>query len=133
MRRAALGYVCAQREELTAELASLPVEPGRKAPSTLVDELLGALDGGGECGPWLDEVDAALRRSGDALGLFGRAGAEWGQRNLRLAGGSRSAPPPVDEVVYLCPVGRCSRHAFAGGDGVPRCALVGGPMREDRL
>jgi hypothetical protein len=130
--RAALAYVCAYRDELAAELAPLPAAPDGRLPSTLVDGLLVALGAAGDYGSWLDAMDEALRRSADALGLYGRVGSEQGSRELRLAGGSSALPPTADETVYLCPAGYCSRFAFAEG-GAPRCVVAGQPMREDRL
>jgi hypothetical protein len=137
--RAAVSYVCAHLQELRRDLAS--IEPGAdQGPVVaLVDGFLEAFAAGEDCVPWLDRIDAVLLRANDALGLYGRSDPGSGRRGVPLAGVGGALPPAQDEIVFLCPVDRCSRFALAeSGSGskpgpAPDCRLSGRPLREARL
>lgn len=134
--RAGLGYVCTHRAELREDLAAAPPPlPGTAAAGRpgLLFELAAAFAAGRDCGPLLDAIDEALKTSGDALGLYGRATAPGPRTYFEPPGLPGPVPRTADETVYLCPVARCSGYVWPAPDARPSCSLTGRPMRADRL
>lgn len=120
-RADALAHVCAHLEEIREDLREGP--GGSDAP---LERLLSRLRDGGEVTECLEALHAALQAGGDALGVHRSAA-----RGLEAAGIRRDVPV---EVLYLCPSGRCSRHAWPDRTGeVPVCAVDGRPLRDERL
>lgn len=132
--RAALAYACGHEDELREDLSSCPPGPGVPDPAALVDALADAFAAGQPCGPQLDAIHAALQAGADALGIYGRIKLQHTRGGIRPPGVGALQPPPDQETVYLCPVRRCSRHAWPSpGETAPPCAFSGQLMREDRL
>lgn len=142
--RAAVSYVCTHLQELRRDLASIAPSTDQGPAVALVDGFLEAFAADEACVPWLDRIDAALLRANDALGLYGRSDPP-GRRGVPLAGVGGALPPAQDEIVFLCPVDRCSRFALAesgsgsasgsgsGSEPTRDCRLSGRPLREARL
>lgn len=95
----------------------------------VLDRFLVAMRSGEDPAAMLEDLHAALQAAGDAFGIFG---------GLRGAGPA-SAPhgvgsPRPAEVLYLCPVRRCSRYWWPDSPGaLPVCGLAGEPLRPERL
>lgn len=121
--RAALAYVCEHLHELRRYVHDTEADPDAGEPQ-LLDELIDALATGRPVTPVLDAIDAALRRAGDALGLY------HGQRSVQLPG---IQPRMPGGTLYLCPSRQCDRSTWAQLGPVPRCAFSGRPLREERL
>src|SRR5438309_1497004 len=77
--RAALAYACEHLHELREHLHDASADPDA-GETRLLDELIDALAAGRPVTPLLDAIDVALRRAGDALGLYP------GQRSVQLPG-----------------------------------------------
>ncbi len=95
MARMTLAFVCSHEPEIRERLARLDKVP-------LLDELLNALRGDQDATDLLDQIHAALRRGGDALGLYGHS--QVGTRSLHASG---FGPYQRVDVVFPCPGGRC--------------------------
>ncbi|MEV5410336.1 hypothetical protein AB0K60_16045 [Thermopolyspora sp. NPDC052614] len=121
--RDALAYACDHLEELREDLGDDP------AGSALLDRLLSRIRGNGTIADVLDEIHAALQAAGDALGLYGRVPGHQGDRGIDLAG---LGSGPL-EIVYLCPIGRCSGHQTQAAGSPPRCGISGEELRRERL
>jgi hypothetical protein len=96
----------------------------RTGEPRLLDELSDALAAGRPITPVLDAIDAALRRAGDALGLYP------GQRSVQLPGIQPRLP---GGTLYLCPGRRCDRSMWAQPGAAPHCAFTGQALREEWL
>lgn len=113
--RDALAYVCAHADEIRAV-------PGAAGP-------LDRIRDGDEPAAELDRLHVALRRAGDAPGIYGAV-----ERGLFPAGVPRYAVPAAEDTVYLCPDATCSRYWLpSGADDPPRCGLHDRALRRSRL
>jgi hypothetical protein len=111
----ALAYVCAHADEIREV-------PGAAGP-------LDRIRAGDEPVAELDRLHVALRRAGDAPGVYGAI-----ERGLFPAGVPRHAIPATEDTVYLCPDGTCSRYWLPrGADEPPRCGLYERALRRNRL
>jgi len=119
-----LAYVCAHMDEISAVLAEdAPGGDGIKA----LERLRSALHGSGDISGPLADLHHALLRAGDALGVYGHV---RGVRGLSLAGFDQSEPI---EIVYRCPISRCSRVAPGPAVTPPRCGVAGEVLRREQL
>lgn len=111
-RRVADGtaYVCGHLDEIRADLVA---GGGGVAPLLRV---LDAVVQGHDVTAALDELHRALVAGGDTLGVYGNA-----MRNLHPLG---LGPEPL-EIVYRCPLGRCSARPWPQPAGALRCAIDG--------
>ncbi len=127
----ALARVCANAAEIR-HLLELAGEV------SALDRLVVAVREGGEVAGRLDELDLALRRAGDAVGISGGATSRGTARRHHYG-----RPPtgfgshrPV-EIVFLCPGRSCSREWRPDPDDEsqtrPRCELHDEPLRWERL
>jgi hypothetical protein len=96
----------------------------------VLDRFLEAVRAGGPTAAALDDLHAALQAAGDEVGIYsgtrGDTGAGPAPHGI---GPSRPA-----EVIYLCPVRRCSRYWWPDSPAPPPvCALAGEPLRAERL
>ncbi len=121
--RDALAYACGHLEELRADLGDDP------AGSAVLDRLLSRIRRNGKIVDVLDEIHASLQAAGDALGLYGRVPGRHGDRGIDLPGLDTG---PL-EIVYLCPIGRCSGHEPQAAGTPPRCGISGKELRRERL
>lgn len=120
----ALAYVCGRLDYLRAVL---PHDEGDDPPAlrALFDALRDAQD---LVGP-LEALHAGLLNAGDALGVWGHVRSGW--RSLSVPGVEENAP---FEVVYLCPLGRCSGRRPDRTTTFPvTCAITGRELRRERL
>jgi hypothetical protein len=117
----AIAYVC---ENIGPIRTTLAVDPeGMRR----FEELLAALRDGTDPVDLLEDVHRALRRAGDALGVFGRNRAG---SLTTLAGIDRDRHR---EPVLLCPrADPCARYAWPG-DAETMCDLTNAPLRRARL
>lgn len=115
--RNGLAYVCGHLDEIRASL--------QPDDSPLLRLLLDEVRDGREIADLLDALHLALQRGGDALGVYGH-----GVRGLSPAG---IEDRPL-EVVYLCPVGRCSGRRWADvAASSLRCTISGRDLIRERL
>jgi hypothetical protein len=123
-----LAVVCAHLEEIRADLRGGP--GGDAGP---VERVLSAVRDGSDPEAALTALHAVLQAGGDPLGLDGYGGPPGGLRGLPgLRAEGINAPHA--EWVYLCPTGRCPRHAWpAAAAPQPRCAIRGTELRLERL
>jgi hypothetical protein len=120
----ALAYVCGRLDYLRAVL---PHDEAGEPPAlrALLDALRDAQD---LAGP-LDALHAGLLRAGDALGVWGHVRSGW--RGLGVPGVEEDAPL---EVVYVCPLGRCSGRRPDRTTTFPvTCTITGQELRRERL
>jgi hypothetical protein len=119
-----LAYVCAHADEIRAALAEdASGAEGLQALGRLRSLLRGNRDISGP----LTDLHHALLRAGDALGVYGHV---RGARGWSLAGFNESEPL---EIVYRCPIGRCSRVVPGPALTPPRCEMVGEGLRRGQL
>lgn len=111
-----LAYVCRHLDQIRADLA------GDTSP---LERVLDAVADGLDLTTALDALHTALLAGGDAFGLYGNAA-----RTLRPPGVGRE---PL-EIVYLCPLGRCSvlRWPEAVG-GAQHCSISGRDRVREKL
>lgn len=124
----AVARVCAEEPQFRARLE-------RAGDTSPLDRLIAAVrDGGGEVAERVNELHAALRQGGDALGLFGPTRRGGSFRGVRPDG--LGAPRPV-EVAFLCPRGTCSRDwrpdPITPPSAPPICQVHAEPLRWTRL
>jgi hypothetical protein len=120
----ALAYVCGRLDYLRSVL---PRDEAGEPPvlRTLLNALADARD---LAGP-LQAVHTALLDAGDALGVWGHVRSGW--RDLNLPGVDETAP---FEVIYLCPLGRCSGRRPDKTTTFPvTCPITGQELRRERL
>jgi hypothetical protein len=119
-----LAYVCENIDQIRATLKRGPAGGRRQ-----LDHLLAALLDGSDPAGLLQAVHGALRRAGDALGVFVLT---RDPTMLRLTGIEADRPP---EPILLCPRTDhpCSRYALPGPAGVPVCHVTGGSLRRITL
>ncbi|MFF0490936.1 hypothetical protein ACFYTQ_18105 [Nocardia sp. NPDC004068] len=113
---AGLAYLCGHLADVRETLGEDGNEPLRR--------LLEVVRSGeaADVGPALDAVHSALRSAGDARGLYGN------QRGIGPVGVRHL------EVVYRCPLGRCTGRAAGEIDeDSPRCAVAGRELLRERL
>lgn len=93
-----------------------------------LDRVLAAVRAGGELPALLDELHAAVQAGGDALGIYGQT-RSVGPRPAGI-GGSRAA-----QVVFLCPVDKCSRAWWPDDSAAarPACQIHDQPLRWEFL
>jgi len=117
----ALAYVC-QRQRYLGEALG---DHGRGAEA--LDALKAALrqNSDQDLRPLLDDLDAAMKRAGDGLGIWDAL--EWpNQRGVQIAGisgGERYDP------IYECPLGKCTGRRPRQGSRNPKCEITGKSMR----
>lgn len=111
-----LAYLCTHLDEISTLLTG--DAGGREALRRLQSELRGT---GDISGP-LNEINDALLRAGDALGIYGHV---RGLRDLTLAGIDAG---PL-EIVYRCPVHRCRRIVPGPAVEPPWCGVTGEALR----
>jgi hypothetical protein len=120
----ALAYVCGRLEYLRAVL---PRDEAGDPP--VLRALFAALSDGQDLVGPLEALHADLLNAGDVLGVWGHVRPGW--RNLSVSGLDESAP---FEVVYLCPLGRCSGRRPEKTTTFPvTCAITGRELRRERL
>lgn len=118
----ALAYVCQQLAPIQTTLQN--DEGGDLSPLL---SLLDAVKQGDSDATQerLDLLHAALRRAGDALGVYGHQ-----DRALRPAG---LEDGPL-ELFYRCPLNRCSGRGWSEAAAAPiRCNISGHELRRERL
>jgi hypothetical protein len=136
-RRDALAYLCAHLAEIRHALP-------RSSDSVTLERLLAVLEAGriggsGGCDTsyidgLLDHLHAELRASGDALGLYGNLPGHTAHRGVRPVGISSRPALSLEEVVYVCPTGTCSRYCWPqGSTATPQCGIRRQALRRDRL
>jgi hypothetical protein len=116
---AGLAYLCGHLEDLRSILGDDGTDVGMP-----LHHLLAVVRSGtpSDIGAALDAVHTALQAAGDARGLYGhhRDPAPIGVHHL--------------EIVYRCPLARCTGRAADEVDGdPPRCALTGRELLRERL
>lgn len=120
VQRNGLAYVCGHLDQVRADLQG----DGAGDVSPL-QRLLDAVRDGQDLADLLDALHAAVQNSGDALGVYGH-----GVRGLRPTGVEDG---PM-EIVYLCPVGRCSGRRWPGVATFPvRCQISEQDLRREWL
>lgn len=123
----AVARACAGEPQYRARLE-------RAGDTSPLDRLIAAVRDGGEVAERVDELNDALQRGGDALGLFGPTRRGGNFRGVRPDG--MGAPRPV-EVAFLCPRGTCSRDwqpdPTAPPSAPPTCQVYREPLRWTRL
>lgn len=119
-----LAYVCAHVDEISEVLAE--DVPGGDGLQSL-ERLRSALRGSGDISGALTDLHHALLHAGDALGVYGHV---RGVRGWPLAGFDQSEPI---EIVYRCPIGRCSRVVPGPAVTPPRCGVAGESLRREQL
>lgn len=130
---AVLAYVCEHIDEVRQDLAEAALDQGAGA-TVLLEELDVAFAAGRPVGAILDAIHAVLLDAGDVLGLYGRFDPDHrGQPSGLTLTGLVIGPPEADEIVLLCPSGRCRRSSWRTQGHVPRCAFTDQVLREDRL
>jgi hypothetical protein len=96
-----------------------------------VEQVLTAIRGGGDISGPLAVLHAVLQADGDPQGLDGYTGTRGSIRGVQPVGIDRDC---TAERVYLCPAGLCARYWWPQGPtAVPRCAVSGTALRQDRL
>ena len=115
---AGLAYVCANLGDLRAAL-----DDDGTDPDSVVERLLAALRGGSAVTALLDELNLAVRQAGDALGIYGQQ-----DRGLEAVGTEQM------EIVFRCPLGKCTGRSFDEvADFPPHCSVNGAELIRDRL
>lgn len=115
---AGLAYVCANLGELRAILGD-----DGEDPASVLERLLAALRSGETVTQLLEEAHRAMQRAGDALGIYGQQ-----DRGAAAIGTERM------EIVFRCPLGKCTGRPF--GDVAsfpPLCSVNGTELVRDRL
>jgi len=118
----ALSYVCQQLDPIRITLQS---DDGGDA--SLLLSLVDAVKQGDDeaTRERLDLLHAALRRAGDALGVYGQH-----DRVLRPVGLDDG---PL-ELFYRCPLDRCSGRGWSAATAEPvRCNISGQDLRRERM
>jgi hypothetical protein len=119
-KRNGLAYVCGHLDEIRADLQGEGMDD-----LSLLQRLLDAVRDSQDIADPLDALHSVLQNGGDALGVYGH-----GVRGLSPAG-VESGPL---EIVYLCPVGRCSGRLWPDVAAFPvRCEISGQDLRRERL
>lgn len=112
-----LAYVCRQLDQIRAELQD-DLTPLRR--------LLDAIDAGRDIADALDMLHEALRAGDDALGIYGHT-----RRGDERPTGVEDSPL---EIIYLCPIDRCSGRRWRSVDAVPvYCQISQQELRRDWL
>jgi hypothetical protein len=119
-----LAYVCAHVDEISAALAE--DASGGEGVQAL-ERLRSALRGSGDVSGPLADLHHALLRAGDALGVYGHV---RGVPGLSLAGFDQGEPL---EIVYRCPIGRCSRVIPGPAVTPPWCGVACQALRREQL
>ncbi|QHY98252.1 hypothetical protein SSPS47_24355 [Streptomyces sp. S4.7] len=120
-----LAAVCGHLEEIRADLRSGP--GGDEDP---VEQVLAAVQDGGDLAGTLAVLHAVLQADGDPQGLDGYTDHAGGIRGLQPAGISTTRAEPI----YVCPAGRCARYWWPQPVvPVPKCAISSTPLRRERL
>jgi hypothetical protein len=115
---AALAYVCTHLDELSEILH----DDGNDAGSVL-GVLLAALRDGEPVAQPLDQVNEAVQKAGDELGIYGER---------RRSAGAVGLVPTV--TVFRCPLGKClGRSLDEVTEFPPRCAIDNAELVRDRL
>lgn len=133
----ALAYLCEHLDEVRGKLSrGRPTYEDGQEPALLQTIVHGlqADEQPSDLAAALEELHTALRWAGDALGLWGHLPGHIHGRDVRgdviLAGIARESA----EILYLCPVGRCSGRRPEFGTVFPlTCSVVGAPLRRERL
>ena len=115
---AGLAYICTNLSELRAILGD-----DGKDPASVLERLLGGLRSGETVTQLLEEAHRALQHAGDALGIYGQQ-----DRGAGAIGTERM------EIVFRCPLGKCTGRPF--GDVAsfpPLCSVNGTELVRDRL
>ncbi|NEA66991.1 hypothetical protein [Streptomyces sp. SID12488] len=120
-----LAAVCAHLKEIRADLRG-----GPGGDEDQVEQVLAAVQDGGDVVGTLAVLHAVLQAGGDPLGLDGYTDHAGTNRGLRPAGISTART----ELVYLCPAGRCARYWLPlAAVPVPHCAISSTMLRRERL
>jgi len=124
-----LAHVCATLNTLRADVRRIT-----GGDEELLQRLMITVRAGNDITDLLDQLHELLQADGDALGLYGRLDVDPPNRALRPVGAGHDPVPNPTEIVYLCPVGRCSRYRWPqAGTTPPQCDVNESPMRRDRL
>ncbi|WP_411080947.1 hypothetical protein [Streptomyces sp. cmx-18-6] len=123
--RERMAIVCTNAADIRADLL------GSEGDDAALERVLAAAREGQGVACALDALHATLQAGGDAQGVYGYAGGGGLTRSPRAVGTGRDHS---DDIVYLCPLNRCSRYSWLREETlVPSCVVKGQALVRDRL